>query len=53
MRLDTRMELDQGDKMGQRRAKEFSQGFRIAKGHFRKHNIIAICTNQIRDNVDV
>jgi recombination protein RecA len=49
--LTTRMEIDQGDKMGQRRAKEFSQGFRVAKGHFRKHNITAICTNQIRDDV--
>jgi recombination protein RecA len=50
--LTTRMEEDKGDKMGQRRAKEFSEGWRLAKTHFRDHNITMICTNQIRDNVD-
>ena len=50
--LSTRMELDQGDKMGQRRAKELSEGLRIIARHIKNYNILMICTNQLRENVD-
>lgn len=49
--LASRMEIQQGDKLGQRRAKDFSEGFRIVSDHIYKHNILMLCTDQIRDNV--
>jgi recombination protein RecA len=50
--LSTRMEIEQGDKMGQRRAKELSEGMRLIARHIGHHNILTIFTNQLRDNVD-
>ena len=50
--LSTRMEIEQGDKMGQRRAKELSEGGRLIARHIKHFNILMICTNQLRDNVD-
>lgn len=49
--LASKMELEQGDKMGQRRAKDFSEGFRMISDHVYKHNILMFCTDQVRDNV--
>jgi len=49
--LSTRMEMEQGDKMGQRRAKEFSEGLRIICSHIKDYNILMACSNQLRDNV--
>lgn len=45
--LCSRMERDQGDKMGKKRAKDFHQMFRLIKGHLYRQNIILVATNQI------
>ena len=50
--LASRIEVEQGDKMGQKRAKDFSEGFRVAKGHVSRHNIIMACSNQVRTDID-
>lgn len=50
--LSTRMEMEQGDKMGQRRAKELSEGMRLIARHVHQHNILMVFTNQLRDNID-
>lgn len=50
--LCSRMEVEQGDKMGQRRALDFSIMFRMIARHIKKHNILMVCSNQIRDNID-
>lgn len=50
--LSTRMEMEQGDKMGQRRAKELSQGMRLISRRVHKYNLLLVFTNQLRDNVD-
>lgn len=52
--LSTRLELDnkEGDKMGQRRAKEFSEGFRKICRILKQQNYLMVCSNQIRDKVD-
>jgi len=47
----SKMEMEQGDKMGQKRAKDFSEGFRMITDHIYNHNIIMFCTDQVRDNV--
>lgn len=44
------MENEDGDKMGGRRAKEFSEGFRKNARILKKNNYIMACSNQIRDN---
>ncbi len=49
--LASRMEMEQGDKMGQKRAKDFSEGFRMISDHIYTHNILMFCTDQVRDNV--
>jgi recombination protein RecA len=49
--LASRMEMEQGDKLGQKRAKDFSEGFRMISDHVYNHNIIMFCTDQVRDNV--
>ncbi len=49
--LASKMEMEQGDKMGQKRAKDFSEGFRMISDHIYKHNILMFCTDQVRDNV--
>lgn len=50
--LASRMEVEQGDKMGMRQPKDFSTGFRVAKKHIGHHNIIMACSNQLRTNTD-
>lgn len=50
--LSTEMELEDGDKMGMRRPKEFSEWFRKCTVPVGDNNIILFCTNQIRENVD-
>jgi recombination protein RecA len=46
--LSTQLELDKGDKMGQRRAKEFSEGFRKTCRTIANNDWLLVCTNQIR-----
>jgi len=46
--LASRMEMDQGDKMGKKRAKDFSEGFRMVSDHIFAHNILMFCTDQVR-----
>lgn len=46
---DLEMDNDEGDKMGQRRAKEFSEGFRKNARIIAKNNYIMVASNQIRD----
>jgi len=48
--LSTDMEMDNpdGDKMGMRRAKEFSEGFRKIARILKKENYLMVCSNQIR-----
>jgi recombination protein RecA len=49
--LSTNLEMDneEGDKMGQRRAKEFSEGFRKNARILTERNYLMVCSNQIRD----
>lgn len=47
--LSTKMEMEDGDKMGMRRAKEFSEGLRKTCRTFAKKNVLMVCSNQIRD----
>lgn len=49
--LCSRMEAAQGDKRGQKRAKDFHQMFRLIKGHILRHNILLVATNQIIDKI--
>lgn len=53
--LSTNLEMDNddGDKMGQRRAKEFSEGFRKTCRLLVKKNWIMVGSNQIRDKIGV
>jgi RecA/RadA recombinase len=48
--LSTNMEMDEGDKMGMRRAKEFSEGLRKTCRLIRNNNWIVAFTNQIRQD---
>ena len=52
--LSTKMEMesDDGDKMGMRRGKEFSEGFRKTCRLLKQKNFIMACSNQIRDNLN-
>ena len=52
--LSTSMEMDndEGDKMGMRRAKEFSEHLRKGARNIKSKNMILFCTNQIRENAD-
>jgi len=50
--LASKMEIEQGDKIGQKRAKDFSEGFRIVSDHIWYYNILMFCTDQVRDNID-
>lgn len=52
--LSTTMEMESeaGDKMGMRRAKEFSEHLRKGARNITKKNLIVFCTNQIRENAD-
>lgn len=49
---DIEMENEEGDKMGQRRAKEFSEGLRKNARIITKKNYIMVCSNQVRENQD-
>lgn len=52
--LSTEMEMEkkEGDKMGMRRAKEFSEGFRKTCRLITKKNQLLVCSNQLRQNAD-
>jgi recombination protein RecA len=52
--LSTDMEMDSkdGDKMGMRRAKEFSEGLRKTARIFPQKNLLMVCSNQVRENLD-
>jgi len=52
--LSTHMEMDNddGDKMGMRRAKEFSEECRKTCRILTQRNILMVCSNQVRQNVD-
>jgi recombination protein RecA len=51
--LSTNMEMDneEGDKMGGRRAKEFSEQLRKTCRLLRQKNYLMVCSNQIRENM--
>ena len=49
---DLEMDNDDGDKMGMRRAKEFSQECRKTCRIITKNNYLMVCSNQIRGNPD-
>ena len=46
------MEKDEGDKMGMRRAKEFSEELRKTCRILAKNNQLMVCSNQVRVNAD-
>lgn len=46
--LSTNLELEKGDKMGMRRAKEFSEGLRKTCRIIEKKNWVIACSNQVR-----
>jgi RecA/RadA recombinase len=48
--LSTELEMDKGDKMGMRRAKEFSEGLRKTSVQIANNNWLIVCTNQVRDS---
>jgi recombination protein RecA len=52
--LSTDLEMDNkdGDKMGMRRAKEFSEELRKVCRILTKNNLLMVCSNQIRENAD-
>lgn len=47
--LSTEMEMSGEDKMGMRRAKEFSEALRKSCRTFKQKNVLMVCSNQIRD----
>jgi RecA/RadA recombinase len=49
---DIEMDNDDGDKMGMRRAKEFSEHLRKGARIVTNNNILLFCTNQIREKAD-
>ena len=49
---DMEMEKDEGDKMGTRRAKEFSEELRRTCRVLAQENYLMVCSNQIRQNID-
>lgn len=49
---DLEMENKDGDKMGMRRAKEFSEQLRKTARVLTKNNWLMICSNQVRQNAD-
>lgn len=49
---DTEINKDEGDKMGMRRAKEFSEGFRKNARILKQKNYLMVCSNQVRENQD-
>lgn len=49
---DMELEKDEGDKMGMRRAKEFSEQLRKTCRVIAEKNILVVCSNQVRENAD-
>lgn len=49
---DLEMESKDGDKRGQRRAKEFSEECRKTCRILRRRDLLMVCSNQVRENVD-
>lgn len=49
--LSTKMEMEDEDAMGMRRAKEFSQGLRKVCRQIKNKNWLVACTNQVRVNL--
>lgn len=51
--LSTKMEMDEdeGDKMGMRRAKEFSEELRKTCRLIKNKNYLMVCSNQVRENI--
>jgi recombination protein RecA len=49
---DLEIDSDEGDKMGMRRAKEFSQELRRTCSFITEKNLLMVCSNQIRQNMD-
>jgi len=49
---DTEMDKEEGDKMGMRRAKKFSEECRKTCRVLAKNNYLMVCSNQIRQNLD-
>ncbi len=49
---DMEMSKDEGDKMGMRRAKEFSEELRKTCRIITQQNVLMVCSNQIRQNLD-
>ena len=47
---DIEMDNDEGDKMGMRRAKEFSEGLRKIARVLAQKNLLLVCSNQIRES---
>jgi RecA/RadA recombinase len=47
--LSTEMEMEDRDKMGMRRAKEFSEGLRKTCRIIANNNWLVVCTNQVRE----
>lgn len=50
--LSTEMEMETGDKMGVRRAKEFSEALRKTCRTLTNKNFLMVCSNQIRQNLN-
>lgn len=52
--LSTNLEMEgkEGDKMGMRRAKEFSEELRKTCRILSQNNLLLVCSNQIRQNLD-
>lgn len=50
--LSTDMEMEDKDKMGMRRAKEFSEELRKTCRILAEKNILMVCSNQVRENQD-
>ena len=51
--LSTKMEMEDKDQYGMRRAKEFSEGLRRIAREVAKKGIILLLTNQVRENIGV
>jgi protein RecA len=49
---DMEMEKEEGDKMGMRRAKEFSEQLRKCARIIAEKNILMVCSNQVREKQD-
>jgi RecA/RadA recombinase len=49
---DLEMDNDDGDKMGMRRAKEFSEQLRKTARVLAKNNYLLVCSNQVRQNAN-